>query len=140
VKPILVGNTNNEGATTGATPLSLSSKLSNCPSHLAALVRRNANVPAWRYIYAGEFPNQSLGPCCVNATGAWHGSEIALVFGTTELKKKGEDTVEEKKLSKTLREAWTGFAKDPVHGLHKIGWPIYDASSEFHRTFSLVEC
>lgn len=111
--------------------MSLSSKLSNCPSHLAALIRRKANVPAWRYIYAGQFPNQSLGPCCPNATGAWHGSEIALIFGTTNLKKKGEDTAEETKLGKTLREAWTGFAKDPVHGLHKMGWPLYDASSKF---------
>jgi len=126
--PILVGNTNNEGASSGAKLNSLSSKTSNCPSALAANVRRKAGVAAWRYIYAGEFPNQSLGPCCPNAEGAWHGSEIALIFGTTELKKGSKDTANEKKLAKTMRDAWAGFAKDPIHGLPKLGWPVYDSS------------
>jgi hypothetical protein len=53
-----------------------------------------------------------------------------LIFGTTELKNKGLDTPNEKKLAKTMRDAWTGFAKDPVHGLEKLGWPVYDTSSK----------
>jgi cholinesterase len=95
-------------------------------------------VPAWRYLYSGEFPNQSLGPCCPNSEGAWHGSEIALIFGTTEIKKEGSDqpaetkldTPAETKLAAEMRKAWTEFAKDPVHGLHKLGWPSYDPNSE----------
>jgi cholinesterase len=66
-----------------------------------------------------------------------HGSEIGLIFGTADLKGKGEDTPNQKKLGKAMREAWTGFAKDPVHGLHKLGWPIYDISSEFSQSKTL---
>jgi cholinesterase len=62
--------------------------------------------------------------------GAWHGSEIALVFGTTELKKKGDDLPAEKELAKEMRDAWAGFAKDPDHGLEKLGWPVYDPTSK----------
>jgi hypothetical protein len=36
-----------------------------------------------------------------------HGSEIGLIFGTAELKGKGEDTANQKKLGKTIRNAWT---------------------------------
>jgi cholinesterase len=136
---MLVGNTNNEGASSGGKLGSLASKTSNCPSASAANIRRKNGVPAWRYIYAGVFPNQSLGPCCPNAEGAWHGSEIALIFGTTGRKKEGEDTANEKKLAKAMRDAWTGFAKDPVHGLNKLGWPTYDSSSELCcRNFAMT--
>lgn len=93
-------------------------------------MRRDAGVPAWRYLYSGEFPNQSLGPCCPNSEGAWHGSEIALIFGTTEIKKPASDTPAETKLALEMRKAWTEFAKDPVHGLHRLGWPSYDPNSK----------
>lgn len=122
---MLVGNTGNEGATSGDVPGSRESKLRNCGSATAALVRRNVGVPAWRYLYNGEFPNQSLGP---NVTGAWHGAEIALIFGNTGVR--GPDTENEKKLIKKLQAAWSGFAKDPRRGLSKLGWPLYDESSK----------
>jgi cholinesterase len=102
-------------------------------------VRRDAGVPAWRYLYSGEFPNQSLGPCCPNSEGAWHGSEIALIFGTTEIKKEGTDTPAETKLAAEMRKAWTAFAKDPVDGLNKLGWPSYDPDSEL-RLVGLDVC
>jgi carboxylesterase type B len=57
-----------------------------------------------------------------------HSAEIAVVFGTTELKGNGPDIANEKKLSKEFRKAWTEFAKDPAHGLEKSGWPQYDKS------------
>jgi len=129
--PILVGNTNNEGASSGAKLGSPASKTSGCSSGQAAKVRRDSGVTAYRYLYSGEFPNQSLGSCCPNAEGAWHGAEIALIFGTTEFKadkRPINDTENEKKLSKTLRDAWSAFAKDPVHGLEKLGWPVYDTT------------
>ena len=99
---------------------------------MAAKVRRDAGVPAWRYLYAGEFPNNSLGPCCPDSRGAWHGSEIALIFGTTEVKGQGSDTPNEKTLAFAMRNAWTNFAKDPAHGLEKLGWPSYDPSSKLY--------
>ncbi|KAF1816769.1 alpha/beta-hydrolase [Eremomyces bilateralis CBS 781.70] len=129
-RPMLVGNVNNEGASSGTQPGSLVSLLRNCPSSAAARARRAAGVPAWRYLYAGEFPNQSLGPAFANVSGAWHGAEIALIFGNTGLGDNGPDTENETKLIKKIRAAWTGFAKDPVRGLSKLGWPQYDLQTE----------
>jgi carboxylesterase type B len=79
---------------------------------------------SWRYRYAGEWDNQYIG----EGAGAYHGSEIALVFGTTPLLSKKPDVEEEIKLSKAMRTAWTSFAKDPENGLTKLGWPVYDQS------------
>jgi carboxylesterase type B len=59
-----------------------------------------------------------------------HSAEISLVFGTNPLKKGGPDTENEKKLSADLRRAWSAFAKDPAHGLEKLGWPQYDKTSK----------
>ncbi|KAF2402642.1 alpha/beta-hydrolase [Trichodelitschia bisporula] len=139
--PMLVGNNDNEAglfavlAQAGAagaaakapsTSSSLAIELGNlrftCPAGDAAKARRDAGVSAWRYRYAGEWPNQNIGP----KAGAWHGSELGMVFGTTERTSNKPDTEEERKLSAKMREAWTTFAKDPVNGLTKLGWPLYD--------------
>jgi carboxylesterase type B len=138
-RPMLVGNTNNEGATFagksggGTSPASMTMGVFNCPSATAAKARVDAGVPAWRYLYAGEWPNQTLGPCCPGVKGAWHGAEIALIFGSTELKKKGADTPAEKVLARKIRDAWAGFAKDPQNGLKKLGWPVYNPNGMFSR-------
>jgi carboxylesterase type B len=81
-------------------------------------------------VTSGEFPNHTLGPCCPNAEGAWHGYELGLIFGTTESRGQGKDTENEKKLAIKLREAWSTFAKDPVSGLERLGWPVYDPNSK----------
>jgi hypothetical protein len=85
-RPVLAGNTNNEGATFaresrvgGANTVCVF----RCPAANAA--------EAWRYLYAGEWPNQQLGACCPGIKGAWHGAEIVLVLGPTDLKGKGKD-------------------------------------------------
>lgn len=71
-------------------------------------------MPVW--------PNTALAP----GIGAYHSSEIPLVFGTTEVKlNASKDTAEEAALSKMMRKAWTSFAKDPRKGLLDIGWPVY---------------
>lgn len=133
-RPMLVGNTNNEGATFakeskegGANTLGVF----QCPAANAARARADAGVPVWRYLYAGEWPNQQLGACCPGIKGAWHGAEIALVFGSTELKGKGNDTDAEKALARKMRDAWAGFAKDPEKGLTKLGWPLYNPKGLF---------
>ncbi|KAF2674497.1 alpha/beta-hydrolase [Microthyrium microscopicum] len=123
--PIFVGNTNNEGQGQLGSKAALAS---NCGPRRAAQLRKDAGVPAWRYIYAGEFENQKKGPCRATTEGACHSAEISIVFGSNPMKGKGTDTENEKKLSKELRKAWTEFAKDPAHGLEKMGWPQYDKS------------
>jgi cholinesterase len=97
---------------------------STCGSHDTAQARRTAGVKSWRYRYAGEWPNQFIG----EGAGAFHGAEIALVFGTTPLVSKKPDTAEEVKLRKAMMGAWSSFAKDPESGLTNYGWPVYDQS------------
>ena len=98
----------------------------SCGPHAVAAARRKAGISAWRYLYSGDWPNTDIG-----VRGAWHMAEIPMVFGTTEYMSHIPDTEEEKKLGQQMRLAWTGFAKDPTNGLVKMGWPVYDAKSEF---------
>lgn len=143
---MLVGNNANElalfasilGQTNLQSPLlKVANGAFGCPSGIAGKARQDNKVKSWRYLYAGEWPNQDLAP----GAGAWHGSEIGMVFGTTEyqqhfygemLKQKIHvpDTAAQKKLSDVMMTAWSDFAKNPETGLVKLGWPVYDATSE----------
>jgi carboxylesterase type B len=133
--PLIVGNADNEGGfyqllakARGQTlPSASSSAVTSfigCGPHSAAEARMKNGVPAWRYVYQGVYPNQDIGI----PGGAWHGSEIALVFGTSEFLSHLPDSPEEVELGEKLRKAWTAFAKDPAHGLDQFKWPTYDAN------------
>ncbi|KAJ5604444.1 alpha/beta-hydrolase [Penicillium lagena] len=58
--------------------------------------------------------------------GAWHGSEIAQIFGTTEFLTHIPDTQEEAAFGEMMRDIWTTFAKDPWNGLVRKGLPVYN--------------
>jgi carboxylesterase type B len=51
-----------------------------------------------------------------------------MVFGTTEQTSRKPDLAAQKVLGDKMREAWTSFAKDPEHGLEKVGWPLYNTT------------
>jgi carboxylesterase type B len=103
---------------------------SGCGSAKSAEVRVKAGVPAWRYRYMGVWPNTNLGP----GTGAYHSSDVPLVFGTTELRGDNiKDSPEEAKVVKDTMTAWATFAKDPVKGLIGLGWPTYDSASKYFQ-------
>jgi hypothetical protein len=93
-----------------------------CPAGIVARSRRDAGVKVWRYRYFGEWPNSMIAP----KAGAWHGSEIAMIFGNTELVGSLKDTPEQKQLSRVMMKAWAEFAKNPEYGLSSIGWPVYE--------------
>jgi len=161
-RPMLVGNNKNEvtlfmvllnqTSLIESPLLGLAGGLFGCPAGQAAKARVDNGVKAWRYLYAGEWPNQEIYP----KAGAWHGAgvssrdlesrtvsltvvaEIAMVFGTTEYQHQYygskfqvnitlPSTEEQKKLAKIMMHAWASFAKDPEHGLTKeMQWPVYD--------------
>ncbi|TID22676.1 hypothetical protein E2P81_ATG01804 [Venturia nashicola] len=142
-RPMLVGNNANEIAlfmvilnqvsALGSPLLSMANGVFSCPSGAAAQARTNARIKAYRYLYAGEWPNQDIAP----KVGAWHGSEVGMVFGTVEYQQQffgsmiGQkisfpNTDAQKVLEKKMMGAWAAFAKDPVSGLEKLGWPTYD--------------
>jgi carboxylesterase type B len=58
-----------------------------------------------------------------------------LVFGTIDNPPRKPVNEEQKKLSDILRKAWTDFAKDPVNGLNKLGWPMYQEDSKSDNSF-----
>jgi carboxylesterase type B len=101
--------------------------LMSCGARDAARNRIAAGVNnVWRYRYFGTWPNQSVNP----TAGAYHGSEIPMILGTTEIVTNVADTTDEKAVMKMMSKAWAEFAKDPVSGLAKLGWPRYDESSK----------
>ncbi|EKD21085.1 carboxylesterase [Drepanopeziza brunnea f. sp. 'multigermtubi' MB_m1] len=90
-----------------------------------------AKVPTWRYRYFGDFPNLSLSP----ASGAWHGSEVPMIFGTDlEIQNYTARTASQSITASYIRSAWSAFVKDPEAGLTKqvylsYGWPRYNADT-----------
>lgn len=131
--PTIYSSTNNEGASlvtyneagvnqTAADRITLS--LTTCPGAAASAARVNHGVPVWRLRYFGEWPN--LNP--LSWLGAYHSSDIPMIFGTSDLR--GPDSAAEMAISKYYQTAWAEFAKDPVGGLVRYGWPGYNPEGE----------
>uniref|UniRef100_A0A093UYT6 Carboxylic ester hydrolase n=2 Tax=Talaromyces marneffei TaxID=37727 RepID=A0A093UYT6_TALMA len=97
-----------------------------CPASYRAEASVSNHVPTWRYRYFGEFPNLRL----TNSpdSGAWHGSEVPLIFDTDkDLESLVARTEEETQIANYLRKAWVAFATDPENGLNKYGFPQYNS-------------
>lgn len=99
-----------------------------CPASERANISIAAGVPTWRYRYFGDFPNLRL--TSVPDSGAWHSSELPLVFGNYPNATGGvpASTAAELSIGDYMRGAWAAFAKDPVNGLtsYQGGWPMYN--------------
>jgi cholinesterase len=136
MKPILIGNNDNESGLQAFAAKAQGNIMSNetklmtnlgyeCSAHVAAQRRIDKGIHAWRYRFMGVFPNQRISP----DAGAWHGSEIAHVFGNANrsgLGGKVPATENQLKVSELMNKAWANFAKNPETGLVDIGWPIYN--------------
>ncbi|KAL4861557.1 Carboxylesterase [Aspergillus spectabilis] len=83
-----------------------------CPAKLIADGTAGVDVPAWRYFFNASFPNRQIFP----GSGAFHSSEIDLVFGT--YKREGA-TEFQGEMSAVMQKAWADFAKSPGSG---PGW------------------
>ncbi|GLB45054.1 putative type-B carboxylesterase lipase family protein [Lyophyllum shimeji] len=92
-----------------------------CPTAQTANDRVQANVSVWRYEYQAVFPDISRYP----GLRAYHGSELPLVWGTSERSRSEEEVA----LSKYMQGAWVAFARDPVNGLNAYGWPQYTGNT-----------
>ncbi|KAF1986735.1 alpha/beta-hydrolase [Aulographum hederae CBS 113979] len=101
-----------------------------CPAGDAAAARTAHGVPAWHYRYFGEFPNLrlTLNP----SSGAWHGAEIQMVFGTSEDASGEVDTAPESVIGRVMRRAWADFAKRPGSTFDEAPyrWPRYTGSGK----------
>ena len=97
-----------------------------CPTAFEANQRRRHGVSTWVYRYFGDWGNLELYP----GSGAYHGTELDMVFGTAEDVADQPNTAPEAATSKYMMKAWAAFAKDPHNGLKQLGWPLYDHDGE----------
>lgn len=101
-----------------------------CPTVLDAKIKSEVlaktETPIYRYEYFGDWPNLRLYP----DSRAYHTSETSVVFGTMEDISGESNTELEVVVSDYMQHAWTNFARDPVGGLHGLGWPRYNSSDD----------
>jgi len=99
-----------------------------CPAAYRALAQVTFGVPTWRYRWYGDFRDLKL---TINpSSGAWHGSEVPVIFGTDlDIQNVVARTPQQEAIGKYVRGAWAAFAKDPPGGLTKYGFPPYNVLS-----------
>jgi hypothetical protein len=98
-----------------------------CASKYAVDDRLAYAVPAWQSRYFGDWDSQHL----YDDSGAYHGSDIPMLFGSGEEVTGIPNSELQEKYSNYMGATWVAFASDPRHGLEKQGWPAFDASSKF---------
>jgi acetylcholinesterase len=97
-----------------------SNKTFLCTSALTSQLRQSNSRVTYRYRYDGNFSN--ISPPAF--PGAYHSSELPLLFGTAD-KYHGASTAYENTVSRKLQDFWLNFAKNTEHGLGKGGWNSY---------------
>ncbi|KGO48753.1 Carboxylesterase, type B [Penicillium expansum] len=95
--------------------------LYTCTTSAIANVLSDTDYKVWQYYFNASFPNTQpfLG------AGAWHTSEISLVFGTYP--RNYMTTPQQIELSKFMQHSWASFAKDPERG---PGWIMIGSGKE----------
>lgn len=63
-------------------------------------------------------------------SGAYHGVDLHMVFGTAGNVTGIPDSEVEKRTNRYMASAWVKFATDPERGLDSLGWPRYHPSSK----------
>ncbi|KAK2049374.1 carboxylesterase [Colletotrichum somersetense] len=101
-----------------------------CPATKTTNERLAAGRTTYRYFHEAIFNNTSPRPWM----GAYHGSELPLIFGT-HADFRGNSTPFEYELSHTMMDAYAAFIKDPAAGMEAIGWPAYTADSRLVRSY-----
>jgi carboxylesterase type B len=99
----------------------------SCPSLFQSSQLSSTGLPTWLYRYVADWENIRL----YDGSGAFHTSELYMVFGTSEDVTGDPATEAEKEMSAIFQKAWAAFADDPVEGLEKVmGWPVFSPDDE----------
>ncbi|KFA54568.1 hypothetical protein S40293_02203 [Stachybotrys chartarum IBT 40293] len=129
--PALIGSTAQDGVSfVPYDPVSIDTALADlttsfwffCPSYLAARNRIAAGAgPVYRFLYSGNFTNVSPRPWM----GAWHGSELPMLFGTHPLYR-GDSTAFEYLTSEVMQDSWRAFVASAGRDTGVEGWDAWD--------------
>lgn len=139
-QPLITGSNTNEGAgfvpytpagPGNATLVNTTLSIIACPV-ARDVQRRNLSpdlYPTYRYLYTGNFTNISP----VNWFGAYHSSELPLLFGTHDEYGPGNSTAFEYKVSEVMQVLWLSFAVNPAAGPKRFSsedggyfaWPTF---------------
>ncbi|KAF5876620.1 putative para-nitrobenzyl esterase protein [Botrytis fragariae] len=93
-----------------------------CPGAIVANLSSAAGYPTFRYYYNATFANIQPVP----GLGAYHSSEIPLVFGNFP----ANSTAAEISLSALIQKSWADFAKNPQAG---PGWNKLNINEGFNQ-------
>ncbi|EEY16097.1 cholinesterase [Verticillium alfalfae VaMs.102] len=118
----------------------LTDVLYTCPAALVTKASVRADNPTWRYYFNATFPNTQapliLPEYGIDNVGAYHASEIPIVFGTYGIYDKyAPSTEEQKALSRYMLRSWASFAKNPDGG---PGWT--QATGRKQSTIGCLGC
>lgn len=107
-------------ATSNATLDLFTNRTFLCTAAKSSQLRTTENRTTYRYRYDGNFSDISP----PKYPGAYHGSELPLIFGTAG-QYHGASSKYEDIVSTRLQDLWLEFAKDPREGLRNVGWNPY---------------
>lgn len=132
--PKIIGNTAREASalvpypinnyTAGPSEERVTSQTLNtvCAAYNTSVLRDQANLPTYRYEWAGNFSNIAPAPWL----GAYHYSDLYMFFGTYKVTP-GEAPSLEVEISERMQDLLLDFVKDP-ESLPANGWPKFDTS------------
>ncbi|KAF2157661.1 alpha/beta-hydrolase [Myriangium duriaei CBS 260.36] len=89
-----------------------------CPAAKTAHLRSKFVNATYRYQYDGNFTNVSPVPWL----GAYHDSDLALIFGTHQ-DFRGPSTAYEYQVSHSMQDHMLAFMRDPLSATSMTGWP-----------------
>ncbi|KAJ7463991.1 para-nitrobenzyl esterase [Mycena latifolia] len=93
-----------------------------CTAAATAALRQAQGLTTYRFRYDGNFSNISP----PEFPGAYHASELPLIFGTAG-EFHGASTAYEDEVSAKMQDLWLAFGRDPEKGLQAAGWDTFGA-------------
>ncbi|GAP85500.2 putative carboxylesterase type b protein [Rosellinia necatrix] len=87
-----------------------------------------AGVPVYRARYFSDWDNLRLYE--PPSSGPYHGVDINMVIGNSEVVSGVAPSQAEQKLTELVQGAWAAFAANPSRGAEGLGWPTYQPSEE----------
>ncbi|KAF7187547.1 Cholinesterase [Pseudocercospora fuligena] len=111
----------------------------HCPTAYTTKLRQQAGLKTYRYVYSGNFSNNSPLPWM----GAFHGSDLPMVFGTHEDFENGggHSTLFEYETAIAMQDMLLAFMIDPQSGLERKGWPSMNSglALDFGRDGTIMQ-